>query len=115
MAPPAPGGAAPARPRRRSTTPAIRRPGSFTRSDRLPPSAAPLPMARESVKVGSRVLWLGHPLKVNSTFSVGEGTVRSVGTEAVQIPVGDEILRVKARMVTSTIPVAQAASGGPVI
>jgi RNA polymerase sigma factor (sigma-70 family) len=83
--------------------------------DKLPPDARALPLAKKSVRVGERVIHIGNPGKVDSTFSTTDGVVRAVGVMDFVVNGSDGARRIKARMVNLTNPIDHGDSGGPII
>jgi len=83
--------------------------------DRLPPNTAAIPLARKSPRPGETVINIGNPGKVETTFSTTRGEVRGVGVVDMVVGGGDEVLRIKARMVSVTNPINPGDSGGPII
>ena len=83
--------------------------------EKLPPDTPALPLAKKSVRVGSKVMNIGNAGKVETTFNTADGSVRGVGIVDMIVGGGDEVLRIKARMVTVSIPINPGDSGGPVI
>ena len=83
--------------------------------EKLPPDTPALPLAKRSVRVGERVMNIGNAGRVETTFNTTEGSVRGVGIADIVVGGGDEVLRIKAKMVTVSNPVAPGDSGGPII
>jgi S1-C subfamily serine protease len=83
--------------------------------DKLPPGTKALPLAKKSVATGEPVINIGNPGAVDWTFSTTQGNVRGVGVADMVVGGGEEILRIKARMVTVTNPINPGDSGGPLI
>ena len=83
--------------------------------DKLPPDTPALPLAKESVRVGVKVIAIGNPGAIDWTFSTTQGTVRGVGVADMVVRAGGEVLRIKAKMLTMTNPIGPGDSGGPVI
>ena len=83
--------------------------------EKLPPDTPALPLAKKSVRVGSKVMNIGNAGKVETTFNTADGSVRGVGVVDIVVGGGDEALRIKARMVTVSIPINPGDSGGPII
>jgi S1-C subfamily serine protease len=81
----------------------------------LPPGAKPIPLAKHSPRRGEKVINIGNPGKVDSTFSMTEGNVRAVDIRDFVVGGSDGVMRIKARMVTATNPVNPGDSGGPLI
>jgi hypothetical protein len=52
---------------------------------------------------------------VHQVFSITQGTVRGVGNEDFPVSGHDEVLRIKARMLTATNPTNPGDSGGPLV
>jgi S1-C subfamily serine protease len=88
---------------------------SIVQLDRLPPDTPAMKLAKTSPRVGEALINIGNPGKVNQTFSMGRGEVRGVGMEDMVVHGDDEVLRIKAKMVTVSIPTNPGDSGGPVI
>lgn len=88
---------------------------SIVQLDRLPPDTPAMKLAKTSPRVGEPLINIGNPGKVNQTFSMGRGEVRGVGVEDMVVHGEDEVLRIKAKMVTVSIPTNPGDSGGPVI
>src|SRR5688572_26885124 len=83
--------------------------------EKLPPDTPALPLAKKSVRVGDKVMNIGNAGKVETTFNTADGSVRGVGVVDIVVGGGDEALRIKARMVTVSIPINGGDSGGPII
>ena len=83
--------------------------------DKLPPDTPALPLARNSVRPGSKVVWIGHAPAVNHTFSTAVGVVRAVGVQDFVVGGGDAVRRLKAKTLSITNPVPERSSGGPVL
>jgi hypothetical protein len=83
--------------------------------DRLPPDTKALPLAKKSARVGEKVINIGNPGKVDSTFSTTDGVIRAVDIRDFVVGGSDGVMRIKARMVTATNPVNPGDSGGPLI
>jgi RNA polymerase sigma factor (sigma-70 family) len=83
--------------------------------DKLPPGVKALPLAKKSVATGEPVINIGNPGAVDWTFSTTQGNVRGVGVADMVVGGGEELLRIKARMVTVTNPINPGDSGGPLI
>jgi RNA polymerase sigma factor (sigma-70 family) len=83
--------------------------------DKLPPGAKALPLAKKSVAIGEPVISIGNPGAVDWTFSTTQGNVRGIGVADWVVGVGEEVLRIKAWMITITNPINPGDSGGPLI
>src|SRR5262245_16652555 len=83
--------------------------------EKLPPDTPAMPLAKKSVKTGEPVINIGNPGAVDWTFSTTEGNVRGVGVADMVVGGADEVLRIRARMVTVTNPINPGDSGGPLI
>jgi len=83
--------------------------------EKLPPDTPALPLAKKSVRVGEKVMNIGNAGKVETTFNTADGSVRGVGVVDIVVGGGDEALRIKARMVSVSIPINGGDSGGPII
>jgi S1-C subfamily serine protease len=83
--------------------------------EKLPPDTPALPLAKKSVRVGEKVMNIGNAGKVETTFNTADGSVRGVGVVDIVVGGGDEALRIKARMVSVSIPINPGDSGGPII
>jgi S1-C subfamily serine protease len=83
--------------------------------DKLPADTPALPLAKVSVRAGEQVITIGNPGGVGWTFSTTQGTVRGVGVADIVVGGGDEVLRIKAKMIKLTNPIGPSDSGGPVI
>jgi len=83
--------------------------------EKLPPDTPAMPLAKKSIRTGEPVINIGNPGAVDWTFSTTQGTVRGVGVADMVVGGGDEILRIKCRMVTITNPINPGDSGGPLI
>jgi S1-C subfamily serine protease len=81
----------------------------------LPPGAKAIPLSKHSPRRGEKVINIGNPGKVDSTFSMTEGNVRAVDIRDFAVGGSDGVMRIKARMVTATNPVNPGDSGGPLI
>ena len=88
---------------------------ALVKLDKLPTDTPALPLAKESVRVGEKVINIGNPDKVEQTFSTTDGKVR--GVEVVDFVVvgsdGATRMKCKAKMVKITNPMAVADVGGP--
>jgi len=83
--------------------------------EKLPLDTPALPLAKKSVRVGEKVINIGNPGRVETTFSTTDGNVRGVGVVDIVVGGGDEALRIKAKMVSVTNPINPGDSGGPII
>jgi Trypsin-like peptidase domain len=81
--------------------------------DKIPATAIPIHLARKSVVVGATTFNIGSPGAVSQVFSFTQGSVRAVGVMDFVVGGGEEILRIKAKMVTATNPTNPGDSGGP--
>jgi len=81
----------------------------------LPAGTTAMPLARTSPKTGEQVINIGNPGAVDWTFSTTMGSVRGVGIADMVVGGADEVLRIRARMVTVTNPINPGDSGGPLI
>jgi hypothetical protein len=83
--------------------------------DKLPPDTPAMPLAKKSVATGEPVINVGNPGAVDWTFSTTQGNVRGIGVADWVVGGGEEVLRIKAWMVTITNPINPGDSGGPLI
>ena len=83
--------------------------------ERVPLGTEALPLAKGSVATGDTTWNIGCPGAVAQVFSITEGKVRSIGIENLRIGGGSEIIKLRARMVTTTNPANPGDSGGPLI
>ena len=88
---------------------------ALVKLEQLPPDTPALPVARTSPRVGERVMNIGSPQAVDWTFATSEGDVRGVGVVEMVVGGGDEVLRIKARVIQVTNPVCAGGFGGAVI
>lgn len=82
---------------------------------KVPADTPAVPLAKESVKVGERVLQIGTPAKGDVVLATTEGVVRAIAVGDWVIPRGEAVDRVKVRAVATTNPVPVDDLGGPVI
>jgi len=88
---------------------------SLVQLSSLPPGAKAIPLSKTSPRRGEKVINIGNPGKVDSTFSTTDGVVRAVDIRDFVVGGSDGVMRIKARMVTATNPVNPGDSGGPLI
>jgi hypothetical protein len=83
--------------------------------DKLPPDTQAIPLAKKSIATGEPVINVGNPGAVDWTFSTTQGNVRGIGVADWAVGGADEVLRIRARMITITNPINPGDSGGPLI
>lgn len=83
--------------------------------ERVPLGTEALPLAKGSVGVGTTTWNIGCPGAVAQVFSITEGKVRAIGIQAFNAGGGGEVLKIKAKIVTTTNPANPGDSGGPLI
>ena len=83
--------------------------------DKLPPDTPALPLAKESIRVGEKVIRIGDTVSVDSAFGGYEHTVRAVRVMNLVGGGGDEVLLIKAKVIELNAIGSVAGSGGPVI
>jgi len=83
--------------------------------ERVPMGTEALPLAKGSVVVGDTTWNIGCPGAVEQVFSITEGKVRAIGVQAFNVGGGSEVLKIKAKIVTTTNPANPGDSGGALI
>lgn len=81
--------------------------------ERVPPGQPAIPLARKSITPGTTTWNIGSPGKVPHLFSITRGEARTVGNTKFDVGGGGEVLKISAKVVTSTNPVNPGDSGGP--